>query len=154
MAKEDVSLPVNPANLEAERSILGALIFDDDSYLEEVLASGLRAEDFFLSDHCRIFQTIESLRAQKWPVDFLTVAEALGNRSEDFAVLSDLIQGVVLHRDHILYHVRIVRRKAHLRALLRISEWITSSIDETSDPEPITAEIRKMLDACAEEVHA
>jgi len=62
MAKEATNLPVNPANLPAERSALGALI-EDDSLLAEVLASGIRAEDFFLSDHRLFFSTIETLRA-------------------------------------------------------------------------------------------
>jgi len=82
------------------------------------------------------------------------VAESLGNRCDDYAIIADLARGAVLQKDHILHHVRIVCRKARLRALLRISEWIAETIDETSDPGPITAEIRKMLDACSEEVRA
>jgi replicative DNA helicase len=137
----------NPASLPAERSVLGAMI-EDESLRAEVLASGIiRAEDFFLSDHRRIFQTIEALRAQGSPVDFISVAESLGNRQDDYAIIANLAHGVLLHEEHILLHARIVRRKAQLRALLKVSEWIMKTIDETSDPGPITAEIRKMLDA-------
>jgi len=146
----DESQRINPANLAAERSVLGALI-DDDSFVPKVFASGLRCEDFFLSAHRRIFRAIELLHTRKAPVDHVSVAEQLGNRNEDYAAIADMVYGVVLHEDHILHHVRIILRKSRLRRLLEIGEWILTAVNETSDPDSITLQIRDMLDACSED---
>jgi replicative DNA helicase len=145
----DESQPINPASLPAERSVLGALI-EDDSFVPEVIASGLRCEHFFLSDHRRIFRAIELLHTRNAPVDYVSVAEQLGNRNEDFAAIADMIHGVVLHKGHILHHVKIIRQKARLRTLLRIGEWILKAVGETSDPDLIVAQIRNILDTCSE----
>jgi replicative DNA helicase len=148
LGNED-SPPINPVSLPAECSVLGALI-EDDSFVPVVFALGLRCEDFFLSDHRRIWQAIEVLHARNAPVDFVSVAEQLGNRDEDYAAIADLMYGVVLHEDHIVHHARIVRKNARLRTLLRIGEWISKAVAETADPDLIAAQIRNMLDACLE----
>jgi replicative DNA helicase len=145
----DESQPINPSNLPAEQCVLGAMI-EDDSFVPEVLASGLRAEDFFISDHRRIFHAVERLRERQAPVDYVSVAEQLGNRAEDYAVIGGLVHGVVLHEDHILHHAAIVRRKARLRGLLKIGEWLSEAVSETADPESIISQAREMLDSCSE----
>jgi len=137
-----------PISLPAERSVLGALI-EDDSLLPEVIAAGLRAEDFALSDHRRVFTAILFLCEQKSPVDYITVTEQLGNRQEDYVLAGSLIHGVVLHEDHVLHHVAIVRRKARLRALLRIAEWITRVVADSADPDALIEQTIAKLEAVA-----
>ena len=74
------------------------------------------------------------------------MAEQLGNRPEDTALLCDLITGVVLARGHVLHHVRIVRRKAHLRALIRLGEWVASSAGEDgADPDVLVQAVFEKL---------
>jgi replicative DNA helicase len=142
--------PTVPANLPAERCVLGALI-EDDSLVPDVLALGLRTQDFLLSDHRRIFRAIEMLRAKNAPVDYVSVTEQLGTRNEDYALIADLMHGVVLYEDHVLHHAAIVRRKARLRALLKIGEWISVAVTETADPDLVISQIRNMLDECSED---
>ena len=134
-------------NLPAERAVLGALV-EDDELMTEVLVSGLSAEDFLLSDHQRIFRAILSLREKKCSVDYITVAEELGNRNSDYALIGDLIQGVVLHPDHVLHHVAIVKRKARLRTLLKLGEWILGSVSDTADPTRLIEQISHWLERC------
>src|SRR5438874_11809705 len=93
-----------PINLPAERSVLGALI-EDDSLLPEVIGTGLRSQDFALSDHRRVFDAMLELWQQKKPVDYVTVAEQLGNHQEHYVLVGSLIQGVIVHPDHVLHHV-------------------------------------------------
>jgi replicative DNA helicase len=145
----DESQPINPSNLSAERCVLGALI-EDDSLVPAVIDTGLQVQDFFLSDHRRVFQVIEMLQVCKVPVDYVSVAEQLGNSQDDYVLIASLVHGVVLHEDHVLHHAAIIRRKARLRALLVIGEWISSAVTESADPDALIAQIRNMLDFCSE----
>jgi replicative DNA helicase len=133
-------------SLPAERSVLGALI-EDDGLLPEVLETGLSVGDFSLSDHRRVFESILLLRRRKSPVDYITIAEQLGNQQTDYVLVANLIDGVVVHEDHVLHHVAIVRKKAKLRALLRIADWLMQVVDETADPAAVIAETLGKLEA-------
>src|SRR5438034_8545124 len=123
------SQPINPINLPAERSVLGALI-EDGSLLEDVIAAGLRVDDFSLSDHRRVYAAMLELWQQKKPVDYVLVADHLGNDQEQYVLVGSLIQGVIVDRDHVVHHVEIVRKKARLRGLLRIAGWITNIVND------------------------
>src|SRR5579864_8973099 len=127
---------LNPINLPAERSVLGALI-EDDSLLPEVVSVGLRPEHFALSDHRSVFNAMLALRSRTAPIDYVTVTEELGNRQEHYVLVGSLIQGVVIDPDHILHHVAIILRKARLRARLRLSEWIARVVDDRADPDAV-----------------
>ncbi len=136
-----------PTNLAAERVVLGALI-EDDGLLPEVLDVGLSAEDFLLSDHQRVFRAVLALREKHCPVDYITVAEELGNQNADYVLIASLVHGVVVHENHVLHHVQIVRRKARLRALLKLGEWISTAVTEGSEPDQVVAEIARMANKC------
>lgn len=124
-----------PSNLSAERVVIGALI-EDDKLLPEIVRSGLVASDFQLADHRRVFAAICDLRRGGTTVDVITVSEHLGNSDADFALLADLICGVVVQQSHVQHHVCIVKRKARLRQLLDVSEWLSDCVLERSaDPE-------------------
>jgi replicative DNA helicase len=143
-----------PINLAAERSVLGALI-EDGSLLEDVIAAGLRVEDFALSDHRRVYAAMLDLWQQKKPVDYVLVADHLGNDQEHYVLVGSLIQGVIVDPDHVLHHVEIVRRKSQLRSLLRIAEWITNVVNDQADPNALIGEAIAKLEAVAtSEVHA
>jgi replicative DNA helicase len=145
---------VNPISLPAERSVLGALI-EDDSLLDEVIEIGLRPEHFALSDHRRVFEVMCTLNAQHRPIDYVTVAEQLGNRREHYVLVSSLIQGVIIHADHVTHHARIIMRKARLRSLLRLAEWIFRVVDDTANPDALVEEaIGKLNIMAAAEVVA
>jgi replicative DNA helicase len=135
-----------PANIAAERSVLGGVI-EDDGLLPEVIAADLQREDFSLSDHQRVFSAILSLHERKLPVDYVTVAEELGNDQNAYVLLGSLIQGVIVHEDHILHHVAIVRKKSRLRALLRLAEWLTKAVTESADPDKLIIATREKLEA-------
>lgn len=141
------SNPTIPTNLPAERVVLGVLI-EEDELLPEVLATGLRADDFVLSDHQRIFRAMLALREKNCPVEYITVAEKLGNRQEDYVVIASLVHGVVIHDDHLFHHVAIVRRKSRLRSLLKLAEWISESVNETTDPDSLIEQISTRIEGC------
>ena len=138
-----------PINLNAERSVLGAVIEDDDAILPEIIASGLRVEDFSLADHRRIYEAMLKLWQEKKPVDMVSLTERLGNRPVDAVTVASLIQGVIVHPDHVLHHVEIVREKARLRGLLRIGEWIIDAVDDTADSDALVEETISRLERIA-----
>ena len=69
-----------PQSLEAEQSVLGAILIDHDAVIE--VAEILRPEDFYRQAHGRIYAAMVELFERREPVDVVTVAEALERREE------------------------------------------------------------------------
>jgi len=125
-------------------------MIEDPLLWQEVIDSGLRNRHFFLGDHRRVFGGIERLRTRNAPVDYISVAEELGNGYQDYVLIASLVHGVVVQEDHVLHHDSIIPKKSRLRSLLRIGEWISVAVTETADPELLSKQTRDMLDACSE----
>ena len=66
-----------PHNLEAEQSVLGAILLSDRSLYALVIEEGLRAEDFYRERHGVIYETMLALYNESEPVDVLTVTDRL-----------------------------------------------------------------------------
>jgi hypothetical protein len=115
-----------PANVPVERAVLGAII-DSELILSASIDAGLGEHDFSLSDHQRIFSAILSLRRTRVPVNYLTVAEELGNSQHDTALIGDLITGVVLVPSHVAHLVEIVREKSLLRKFAQLGDWLSTA---------------------------
>jgi replicative DNA helicase len=109
-----------PHNLEAERSILGAVLLDNHALNAAV--ERLRTDDFFLPQHRHIFERMVQLAERQQAIDTITLMEDLGRRGELEAAggvpyLSQLADGLprVTNVDH---YARIVKEKAVLRNLI------------------------------------
>ncbi len=109
-----------PQSLEAEQSVLGAILIDRDTVVE--VADFLRPEDFYRQAHATIYRAMLELYERREPVDIVTVAETL-ERSEDLeaiggrAYLSSLSSQTPT-AVHAAQYARIVERKAILRNLI------------------------------------
>src|SRR3954454_25012994 len=66
-----------PQSLEAEQSVLGAVLLSDQTMYTLVIDIGLRPEDFYRPSHAAIFGAMLGLYEQGEPVDKLTVTEKL-----------------------------------------------------------------------------
>src|SRR5258706_3806141 len=75
-----VALKVPPHSVEAEQSLLGGLLLDNEAF--DRIADMVGAEDFYRDDHRRIFRHIAKLIEASKPADVVTVAEAV-EASED-----------------------------------------------------------------------
>ncbi len=135
MATTDYSLDRGlPASVDAERSILGAILLDNFSYNEA--AESLHADDFSLDSHRRIFSRMMELAESGRPIDLITLTEELGRHKEVEAVggvayLSSLTDGVP-RRPNIEHHVRIVKDKAMLRGLINAANnAITRALEQS-----------------------
>ena len=75
MATSDYAISTLPANVEAERSILGAILLDNFAYNQA--AEHLRIEDFSLDSHRRIYSRMVDLAESSRPIDMITLIEEL-----------------------------------------------------------------------------
>src|SRR3989344_8763383 len=70
---------VPPQNVEAEQSVLGALMLDRDAIIK--IADVLIPDDFYLQKHTLIFQSMLELYQDKSSIDVLTVSNRLTERN-------------------------------------------------------------------------
>jgi replicative DNA helicase len=125
-----------PASLDAERTILGAVLLDNHAYSEA--ATVLRPEDFALAAHQRVFARMGELVDRSQAVDIVTLSEELARRKEIESVggvawLASLTEGLP-RRLSIEEYVRIVKDKSLLRQLINIcSSAITRAADQSEE---------------------
>ena len=137
MATTDYNLASTlPANVEAERSILGAILLDNLAYNQA--AEHLHPDDFSLDSHRRIYSRMVDLAESSRPIDMITLVEELDRRKEleaigDVGYISGLIDGVP-DRPSIEHYIKIVRDKALLRGLIHAANSAIAKAAEQSDP--------------------
>ena len=133
MKETDVHLDkLPPQNIEAEQSILGAILIDNDA-LPKALEI-LDPEDFYKQSHRKIFNVMIELFEKSEPIDMITLTDDLKRRDEMEAVggisyLSSLVN-MIPTAANVKYHSRIVREKALLRGLLRSATEIAGRVYE------------------------
>jgi replicative DNA helicase len=123
----DISLEKTlPCNLEAERSVLGAILLDDKSI--HVVLGSLRADDFYLESHRRIFGRMTALAADATAIDLVTLKNEL-QRSDEIesaggaAYLASLTDGMP-RAVNVEHYAQIIKEKATLRRLIQVSNEI------------------------------
>jgi replicative DNA helicase len=127
-----------PHNLEAERSVLGAILVHNDAF--NLAAQVIDAADFYRDAHRRIFDRMVSLNERHQAIDFVTLKEELA-RGGDLdevggpAYVASLADGVP-RATNVEYYARIVKEKATLRNLIYAANKILSNAyeaDQESD---------------------
>src|SRR5271155_3078791 len=132
-----------PANIDAERAILGAVLLENALYNEA--AERLRAEDFALDSHQRIFARMGELIDSGRAVDIFTLSEELARRKEVEAIggvayLASLTEGLP-RRLSIEDYVRIVKDKSLLRQTIAESDRVgVLAVDQSGSAEEVLAE--------------
>ena len=128
-AADEILRRVPPQNLEAEQSVLGAILLENEAINQalEVLSS----EDFYRESHREIFRAMAELSDRSQPVDAITLTDLLKGRGRLEAVggpayIAELAAGVPTAAN-IAHYARIVREKAVLRSLASIATEIASS---------------------------
>jgi len=126
---------IPPQNIEAEQSVLGAILLD-----KEVLASVIEiinSEDFYRDDHREIFDAIIDLYEKGEPIDLITVAERLKLRGtlDSVGGLEYLtsLANIVPTTENAKHYAKIVEEKAILRKLIKVSTNIINMGYEASE---------------------
>jgi replicative DNA helicase len=123
-----------PANLDAEKTILGAILLDNAAHSEA--SERLDADDFSLDSHRRIFLRMSELMNSQRAVDIVTLANELARYKEvecvgGVAYLASLTEGLP-RRPVIEEYIRIVKDKSLLRRLMSIcSAAIARAADQS-----------------------
>ena len=123
-----------PHNLEAEKSVLGAVLLDERHLNRLVFDEQLRADHFFREQYGRVFEAMLKLHQNDRKIDHLTVAEVLRERGQLEAIggpeAIDELAGWVPAAGHAREYGRIVRENAHMRELLRATYEIQAQVAE------------------------
>ncbi len=127
-AANDILKRVPPQNIEAEQSVLGAILLDNDAINQAIEI--LTAEDFYRESHREIFRAMVALSERNQPVDAITLTDALRTGGVLEAVggagyIAELA-ACVPTAANAGHYARIVREKALLRSLASISTEIAS----------------------------
>jgi replicative DNA helicase len=115
-----------PNNLDAERSILGAILIDNNALNAAIEA--LKAEDFFLPQHRHVFNRMIALGESQQAIDLVTLTEELHRSGELEAsggapYLASLADGMP-RVSNVEHYARIVKEKALLRSLIHTAHNI------------------------------
>jgi len=143
-----------PHNLEAERSVLGAILVHNDAF--NTAAQVIDGRDFYRDAHRRIFDRMVTLSERNEAIDFVTLKEEL-SRGGDLdhvggpAYIASLVDGVP-RATNIEYYARIVKEKATLRNLIYAANKILASAYEAEqEPELILDEAESSIFAVADD---
>ena len=79
MAKEVIS--ALPYNLEAEQSLLGSIMIDQELQFE--ICSRLKVEDFYLESHKLVYEGISAIILENKPVDIVTLTDKMKKTPAD-----------------------------------------------------------------------
>jgi replicative DNA helicase len=124
-----------PANVDAEKTILGAILLDNTAHAEA--AEKLGSDDFSLDSHRRIFLRMSELMDTQRAVDIVTLANELARYKEVEAVggvayLASLTEGLP-RRPVIEDYIRIVKDKSLLRKLMGICSMAIARAADQSE---------------------
>jgi replicative DNA helicase len=150
---------VPPQNLEAEASVLGAMMVSEGAIAPVVLDVRLHDEDFYRERHRIVFRAITGLYEQGEPVDALTVSEQLTQRGElaeagGKDAISELASTVPVP-GNARHYAQIVKQNSLLRRLLATSQQIQKSVhDREGEPEQLVERAETLLFKVAHEERA
>ncbi len=123
------ALKIPPHSIEAEQSVLGGLMLDNEAWLH--VSERITQGDFYRRDHNEIFRAIESLANDGKPYDVVTLAEWLQkNESLDSVGGLDYLANLVENTPsaaNIAAYADIVRERSVLRSLIRAGTDIADS---------------------------
>ena len=137
-----------PSSIQTEVTVLGAMLLDAVAITDAT--AKLRAEDFSLDSHQRIYRVMTDLMAVGHAVDLITVMDALSKRRELDAIggaayLAFLTEGIP-RNPNIESYVRIVKDKSLLRQLLGIfNDGMVQASDQTEDATKVLNDVEVRL---------
>ncbi|OFZ78503.1 MAG: replicative DNA helicase [Bdellovibrionales bacterium RIFOXYD1_FULL_53_11] len=140
---------VPPHNLEAERSVLGAVLVQNEA-IHKVADVGLEHRDFYKDSHKKIFETLHALSERGEPVDLVTLTSALRDKGwfesvGGTAALTGLFEDTFAV-GNVVYYAKIVREKALLRRM------IDTAVEIAGDAFEGIENVEEYLDECERKV--
>ena len=120
---------VMPHSVEAEKSVIGAMMIDQDAIT--VASELLTSEDFYQKQNGILFTAMTGLYAEGKPVDLITLQNRLKEMDvppeiSSLEFVGDMITSVPTSTN-IRYYAQIVQEKATLRRLIKVNEDIANA---------------------------
>lgn len=120
------SLKVPPHSVEAERSVLGGLMIDQNAW--DQVSTIVLASDFYRGDHRSIFKCMEELAGKNQPIDIITISEALEARNElesvgGLSYIGDLANDTP-SASNVKAYAEIVAERSLVRKLIGVAHEI------------------------------
>jgi replicative DNA helicase len=152
----DLATPARtlPHNLEAEKSVLGAILIHNDAF--NSAAEVIDSRDFFRDAHRRIFDRMVALSERGGAIDFVTLKEELSRVGEldevgGPAYIASLADGVP-RSANVEYYAKIVKEKSTLRSLIHSANKIlTEAYEAEEEPDLLLDEAERAIFAIAED---
>ena len=148
LAPTDAVVP--PQNLEAEESVLGAMLVAEGTISHVIVDVHLRPEEFYRASHGTIFRTILALHTKNEPVDPLTVCAELEERGEleragGKAYVHQLAAAVPAAGNARQYG-QLVKEQALLRQMLNLAHEIERKVGERAgEPQQLVESFERHL---------
>ena len=122
-------LKTPPHSNEAEQSLLGGLMLDEQAW--DRVADKVTAADFYFPQHRIIFEVMSALANENKPLDIVTVSGAMSSRAildraGGNAYLAELVDRTV-GTSNIVSYAEIVKDRSTLRQLIRVANEISDT---------------------------
>jgi replicative DNA helicase len=127
---------VPPQNLEAEASVLGAILLDNEAAW--LVAQFLRPEHFYKAAHRRIYETVLALATERRPIDVVILRDELGKAGAlemvgGVEALKELVEAVP-SAANAEYYAKLVHEKYLLRSLIAVSTSVAKDAYDAGGP--------------------
>ncbi len=115
-----------PSSIEAEQSVIGSMMMDREAII--AASETLTEQDFYHSQYAVLFESMTELFNQNQPVDFITLQNKLKEKDlppevSSLEYINDLVAAVPTSAN-VRYYAQIVKEKAMLRRLIKVTESI------------------------------
>lgn len=127
---------VMPHSVEAEQSVIGSMIMDEEAISTAV--GIVKSEDFYQKSYGIVFDAMAELHDEGKPVDLVTLKTRLTEKNvppeiSSLGFIKDIMD-TVPHSSNVKYYADIVAEKAVLRRLIRLTEEISNTCYSASEP--------------------
>lgn len=142
------AIQAQPHSLEAEKTVLGALLLDPDAIIK--VSDFLKPEDFYDPIYRQIYEVIAGLYREHEPIDFVTVSTKLQDNKKiqqlgGSAFLAEIASGVPTS-SHVYQYGQIVKTKSVHRRIVKAGQEISGlGYDEDRAVAEILDEVEKTV---------
>lgn len=151
-SKKDVRVRQVPNNYEAEQSLLGAMLLDNE-VANEVIGE-IKMSDFYYESHRLIFEAISDLLMANQPVDIVTLTDKLGKEALSKiggVMYINEIMNILPSTANFREYCDIVKRDGRLRTIIRNAERIVENTYDADDENKALSFAEKMIYSISEE---
>lgn len=152
MAKQNPNEVILPNNIEAERSVLGAILVHNPAI--EAVSDTLLPSDFFHAHHQKLYTAMLELHEDEKPIDEIHLLEWLDKKhtldaAGGIAYISSLADGRP-NVSNVVHHAAIIHDKARIRNLIKQAEFVQRrAIEGTEDFDALQEQFQTAFNSTA-----